>query len=147
MPVDSFAFRTHAHLLFICVINSVVRNCLKLSASVRFIRSVDVWKLQTQSCDRCGNTKLSHLLIQVERMSALSLMSHTQYKPKNCGSVLHVGNRFINHLSEVSSRTLGNSLSHLFNVFQQTVHRPGRTVKLTVHPQAKNESSCRSIPP
>ena len=62
--------------------------------------------LQTQARERCGNTQLSHLLIQMEKMSTLPLTSPTQCQPRNCGSILQVSKRFINHFSEVSSWTL-----------------------------------------
>ena len=149
-PVHSFTVRNHAYPPFICVIKSVVRQCLRLPDNVQFIRSVDVYMLQTQSCDRCGKTQLSYLLIQIEKMSALPLMSPTQCKPRNCGSILHVSKRFINHFSEVSSPTLGTTQPSIQSLpADSPPARPNCEVDTSpsASVQVKNESSCKSIPP
>ena len=150
-PVYSFTVRTHDYPPFMCVINPSSSNVrIFLTVPDSFVQRTCVRMLQTHSCDRCGNTQLSHLLIQMEKMSALSLTSPTLCQPRNCGSILQVSKRFINHFSEVSSRTLGTTqppFQHLpadsppARSNCEADSPPSASVK------AKNESSCKSIPP
>jgi hypothetical protein len=104
----------------------------------------------TKSCDRCGNTELSHLLIQMEKMSPLSLISPTQCKPRNRCSILHVSKRFINHFSEVSSGTL-RTTEPAFQGLPVDSRPTQPNCEADSSPsagvQAKHVSSCKSIPP
>jgi hypothetical protein len=75
--------------------------------------------------------------------SALSLTSPTECKSRNCGSILHVNKRFINHFSEVSNPTLGTT--------QPPFQRPPAdsppvrpNVKLTIHPQLVSRLRMRA---
>jgi hypothetical protein len=77
------------------------------------------------------------------KMSALSLMPPIKCKPRNCGSILHVSKWFINHFSEVSSSTLGNTQPP-FQRLPKIVHRSGRTVKLTIHTQLVSSLRMRA---